>query len=310
MRRLGPGGMLSLALVLLGLASAATGAELQRFKFPFEGQTRSFRLYVPDSLARFSGPRPLIVALHGIASSDMRLIDKTRGRFMELAEEYGLVVVYPRGLRRSWDLGRGDLAALNRPRRDDLAYVEHVISLVAGMAPVDPDRIFAVGHSLGGQMALSLACTRPGLVRGIAMVAMLVPDFLLQPCQSAPAFAAVIVHGTDDPVVPVDGGQWHLGARRLDRFLSFEQSLEFFLTRNGCRRLPSLERLLDADPDDRTRVLIRRWQACSATPVAAYLVYGGGHQWPREPQALPTVLGRASQEIDPASEIWRFFSQL
>jgi len=308
-RRYGRAVLLALALSLTALTSAAQGSELRQFSFPFEGVEREFRIYIPDNIDRFPGPRPLVIAIHGLASSDIRLIDKTRGQFMALADQYGFVVVYPRGLLRNWDLGQGQLAALSRPRRDDLAYVEHVIALAAGMAPIDPERIFGVGFSQGAQMALALACTRPGLVRAIAMVAMTVPDFLVETCADAPAFGALMMHGTNDPVVPYQGGQLKFFKRSFDRFLSFDQSLAFFVARNGCRAEAEETQYLEAVSDDGTSVLIRRWRQCREGETVGYAIIGGGHQWPREPQALPTLLGRASQEIYPAREIWRFFSR-
>lgn len=305
--------LLSVVLALTSLTGPAPAAELpanlQQLHFPFEGHGRQFRIYIPDNIGKFPGPRPLVIALHGLASSDIRLIDKTRGQFMALADQYGFVVVYPNAILRRWDLGQGQLAALARPRRDDLAYLEHVIALAAGMAPIDPGRIYGVGFSQGAQMALALACTRPGLLRAIAMVAMTVPDFLAETCADAPAFGVLMIHGTSDPVVPYQGGQIRVGNRVFDRFLPFEHSLTLFQARNGCARTPDKTRHLDDVPEDDTSVLIRQWHNCRRAKLAAFTIIGGGHKWPHEPQAVRTPLGPVSREIYPAREIWRFFAR-
>jgi len=146
------------------------------------------------------------------------------------------------------------------------------------------------------------------------MESMTVPDFLLAPCAnssgSGPGFGVVMMHGTDDPVVPYQGGQLHLGSRHFDRFLSFDQSLALFRTQNGCADTPEGTELLETVPNDGTSVLKRSWQSCRFAPVLGFSIIGGGHKWPREPQAIRSLLGRVSQEIFPAREIWQFFSAL
>jgi phospholipase/carboxylesterase len=89
------------------------------------------------------------------------------------------------------------------------AIAEFVEELLAAHG-ADPARVFLFGFSQGAIMALGVALARPDLVRGvIAHSGRLLPQFL---ARAAPASAvervdALLLHGTDDEVVPVERGR-------------------------------------------------------------------------------------------------------
>ncbi len=305
-----PGLLAALALVLLAAGPALAGS-LARVAFDFGGHERRYTIYTPDGLARDPRPRPLLLVLHGIASTDELVMEKSRGRFNALADRHGFIVVYPVGLARTWDVGEGLAAALVRPRRDDLAFLDAVFKRVSDTLPVDPGRVFVAGFSLGGQMAFSWTCKRPGRVRGVASVAMPLPAFLQDDCTAAPTFGVVLIHGTADPWVPYYGGPFRLGPKRRDNYLSHDQTITLFLAHNVCDEASEQRDFRDAAQDG-TSVVIRWWRRCKGPPVKSYAIIGGGHTWPREEQlpASRAVVGRVSQEIDAADEIWDFFAGL
>ncbi|HGG06177.1 MAG TPA: hypothetical protein ENK28_12030 [Aliiroseovarius sp.] len=301
--------LLSLLLLsMLGLATSAFAGEVRNIDMYFEGRDRDFLLYIPDNISQFSAPYPLVVVLHGIASTSEQVMEKSHGRFNELAGQFGFVVAYPNGLARNWDLGDGNAAALVLPKRDDRAFVAAVIDDIGARLPIDTSRVFATGFSLGGQMAFSMACTRPGLIRAVATVSMPLPAFLDDDCQTADPFGVLLIHGTADPWVPYEGGTFPVGPKPRDIFLSHNASLAFFRAKNRCNPEAEDRATLD-NVDDGTGIVIRAWRDCQGPAVASIAIFGGGHTWPKEDQALASrpVVGRVSQEIDAANEIWTFF---
>jgi phospholipase/carboxylesterase len=74
----------------------------------------------------------------------------------------------------------------------------------------DPARTFLMGFSQGGAMSLALALTRPELLRGLVVHSgRITPDL---EARAAPASAlggldALVLHGVDDPVLPVERGR-------------------------------------------------------------------------------------------------------
>ena len=87
--------------------------------------------------------------------------------------------------------------------------------------PVERDRIFLLGFSMGTMMSLALSLTRPYLFRGVIANSGYVPEgtglsFRWDELSSTAFF---IAHGTFDPVIPVD-----MGRRTRDLFQSSNAS--------------------------------------------------------------------------------------
>lgn len=101
-------------------------------------------------------PVPLVVALHG-AGGDERMFfaGYGAGRIRHLARERGMAVVTPL-----------TTALTNRPDRFDA-----LLSEVGRVIPVDDDRIYLVGHSLGAGTAWGLALARRERVAAVACLA-------------------------------------------------------------------------------------------------------------------------------------------
>lgn len=291
---------LFLLLCLNTLPLGANAAGLSAVTLTHDGQSRSYRLYVPDTLHRFPGPRPLVLVLHGGGGSSREVHYSTRGRFDALAEEHGFLVVYPDAIRRVWDTGSGDISEGLRPRRDDDGFLKAVIAEISDRFQVDQSRIFATGVSRGGMESFALACANPGLIRAIAPVAMTLPAASSRACGSGAPLGFALFHGTADPFVPYDGGPINIGIRDRDVVLSAEQTMTIFTRRNGC--------------DSRTTrhkgsVSIHNYTGC-AVPTAFYSIKGGGHGWPGGIRARKQSHGGAiTGDISSPDEIWTFFSR-
>lgn len=237
-------------------------------------------------IAREVGP-----SLHGIADRD------------------GFFVAYPNAVDKMWDLGAGVISESLDVRIDDRSFFSRLIEELVRTLPIDDRRIFATGISRGGQAAYFVACALPNRIRAIAPVAMPMPAYMLNECAAAPGTGIAILNGTDDPLVPYDGGRITVGNRQRDEVISTDDTVAFWRARNRCSAEETDEQIIDTRRD---RMQVRRtsWEACEYAPVVLYRIEGGGHTWPSGRQYLPRfVVGSVNRDIDGAGEIWSFFSQ-
>jgi pimeloyl-ACP methyl ester carboxylesterase len=88
-----------------------------------------------------------------------------------------------------------------RDRLRDYALFDAVVEAIGAAYCIDLDRVFVVGHSLGGSFANGLGCDRGSVIRGVGTVAGRV---WVAPC-SGPA-GAMILHNPKDDLVPFERG--------------------------------------------------------------------------------------------------------
>jgi phospholipase/carboxylesterase len=156
---------------------------------------------------------PLLVLLHGVGADEQDLLP------LAAHLDPRLLCVSLRAPREHPVMGHSwfDIDWSTVPPRYDLAQAEESRAAVADLLPelvrrhgTDPARTFLLGFSQGGAMALAVALTRPDLVRGVVVHSgRLVPDLAAR-IAPAPALAgldALVLHGVDDPVLPVERGR-------------------------------------------------------------------------------------------------------
>jgi dipeptidyl aminopeptidase/acylaminoacyl peptidase len=136
-----------------GLTSAALSEpELVRWK-SFDGRTISGFLYRPP--ARFSGPRPVIVSIHGGPESQVRPAYLGRQNFF--LEELGVALVFP-NVRGSTGFGKSFVKLDNGVLREDsVKDVGALLDWIATRPELDASRVMITGGSYGGYMTLASA---------------------------------------------------------------------------------------------------------------------------------------------------------
>ncbi|MCC6142169.1 MAG: prolyl oligopeptidase family serine peptidase, partial [Candidatus Hydrogenedentes bacterium] len=246
-----------------------------------------------------STPRPLVFALHQFTDTG-RGMQRLTG-FDAIADRERFFVVYPDGIFRTWNAGRGSDV-------DDVGFIETLADQIQQDFNIDPTRIYATGASAGGMMAQYLAC-HSGLFAAIAPVMGSMTEANVQECAST-GLPVLIIHGTADPVVPFEGGDTFAGPGNRVRFLSAPDNAAFWAERNECGAEPIRTPLPDSVPDDETKVVQVTFPACApGQEVVLYEVEGGGHTWPGSNNRYPAfIVGRASREINASEVIWEFFS--
>jgi len=272
------------------------------------GLERTYLLYVPHGLMKDA---PLVVAMHGSGETGARMRIETGYGFDRLADKDGFAVVYPDGYEGYWNGCNivGDYSA-NKLNIDDVGFLTRLVDKLAGEIGIDPSRVFAMGVSRGGSMALRLALEAPSRFRAVASVSDSVPapaNFKCEP-KGHGTSSVMIMNGTEDPIVPFDGGDVSLFGLFVKRgaVLSARESGQYFAALNHVAGLPRTNETQAAGGVQVERIL---WHNSSKVEVELVAVHGGGHGIPQPYQRHPRLLGPSPAAPDGPAVIWDFFER-
>lgn len=306
------------ALVSLSLGACAAAVRMFRpAKRPEEsllrgslvvgGLPRSYAYYVP---ARLSSRPALLLALHGTLGSGARFRRRTAYSFDRLADAHGFVVVYPDGYERHWnDCRRMARYSARTENVDDVGFVRALVARFQESHAVDPQRVFAVGFSNGGQLGYRLALEAPELVRGVAALSASLPAPENLACaESKRPVSVLVMNGTDDPLNPFTGGPVSVfGFGKRGPVRSTLETAHYFAGLAGGIG-PHREPLTDSEVEPWVERI--SWKAPDGVHVALVAVHGGGHVVPQSVSRYPGFLGPSARGFDGPGEVWRFFAQL
>ena len=240
------------------------------------------------------------------------MVRLTRRRFNELADRDGFFVVYPQGVDKSWNDGRPDkISGAHRKGIDDVGFLGALIEHLIYEYPIDSARIFVTGISNGGLMSFRLGCTLNDKIRAIAPVTAQIPSALEPLCRSESEVSLAVFNGTEDPLVPYNGGQITVFRQQRGEVLSTDETIKIWQNKNRCRSKARVTEVPDLAADG-TRVTKIEYTQCAAeSRVVLFRIDGGGHTWPDGRQYLPVRrVGRTSRDINACDEIWEFFKSL
>ncbi|MCP5485101.1 MAG: esterase [Spirochaetales bacterium] len=274
------------------------------------GQEREYILHSPRPEP--AGRVPLVLVLHG-GGGDMRgMLSLTGGRFQELADQHGFYVLYPQGLEKSWNDGRLDPNSYAHQNQiDDIGFLTRLIEDISFRYPIDQARIFSTGISNGGFMSMRLACQLSERVRGIAAVTAQLARDQLEFCHPARPVSVLLINGTEDPLVPYDGGQVRVFGSDRGEVLSTRETYDFWRHANACPVASRESDLPDTAQDSTTAHRFDSGPCRDGSFVSLIRIQGGGHTWPGGWQYFPeSLIGRTSRDFQAADLIWKFFEEI
>ncbi|MCV2368034.1 S9 family peptidase [Roseateles oligotrophus] len=129
----------------------------------FDGLTISGLHIAPP--ARFKGPRPVYISIHGGPSSQSRP-GYLNATLRHLVEVMGMHVILP-NVRGSDGFGKKFLSLDNGRRREDsVKDISALLDVVASRADMDAARVVVAGGSYGGYMSLAVAVRESKRIAG------------------------------------------------------------------------------------------------------------------------------------------------
>ena len=279
-------------------AGFARNLDDSQHEISVQGTTRTYLQHLPPSL-KLGHPVPLVLMFHG-GDGRAAPMAKFTG-FDSLADAKGFIVVYPDGLDRHWNDGRG------LSKADDVGFVRALIDELVRQHLADPKRVYATGISNGGFFSNRLACELSDKIAAIASIAATMPEVLMPVCKPSRPVSVMYMQGTKDPLVPINGGT--IGPQH-GTAVSLQQAEEFWRTHNGTSVKPTSEDLPDVAHDGTGVHRDVYANGKEDTEVVIYTINGGGHTWPGGPQYLPALLvGKVTQNLQATPVIWEFFQK-
>jgi polyhydroxybutyrate depolymerase len=295
--------MAPLACILLSLAgcarTSASGDVTETLVFG--GLTRSYILHRPPSIA--GAPLPLVLAFHGGGGTAAGMERLTH--FDELADKESFFVVYPQGVSTHWADAR-ETTAPDVNGVDDVGFVKALLDDLSHLISYDTSRVYATGISNGGFFTARLGCEAADRIAAIGVIAATMAAPEAERCAPARRVSVVTMHGTDDPIVPAEGGKITAGDGGY--ILSVANAAQTWSRVDACGAQPDVAYEPDI-ADDGTRVRRETYNGCAGgAAVVFYFIEGGGHTWPSGPQYLPeSVIGKTTRDIDATAVLWSYF---
>lgn len=259
-----------------------------------DGTKRRYILHQPESYDP-STPTPLVISLHGFADWPNRHMRMTE--WNELADEEGFIVVYPMGtgLPLRWRMMEFDGVT---PVFENVIFIEALIQQLETQFNIDSSRIYLNGFSNGGGMTFMLACSLPERFAAIGSIAgaYFYPRSV---CDPGPQKPMIVFHGTDDEVVPFDGGEY---SRYGYPFPVIPDLMESIAVHNNCTDI--------RDEAVSENVMLHSYSGCeSGMKLEFYTILGGGHSWPGGRPLPKMIVGETNQEVNATRLMWEFFQR-
>jgi polyhydroxybutyrate depolymerase len=271
-----------------------------------DGRKRTYQAYVPKGLAPGAA---LVLVMHGSGENGTAMRIETGYAFERLADERGFAVVYPNGQNGHWntcELDKDDPP----PDIDDVGFLTAVADKFIGEIGTDRNRVFGVGLSEGGYMAIRLALEAPSRFRAVAPVAanLSAPEnFQCKPVTKGGA-SVILIHGTKDRLIPFDGGEGSLlfGLIKNPKGPSTYATAQYFADLDAITGRPVTTRSISADGFGIEQSI---WSNGSGAEVELIAIDGAGHTFPQPYYRARRILGPSPRDPNAAEVIWAFFAK-
>lgn len=263
----------------------------------FAGETREYLLHVPGSYDP-AEPTPLVISLH--AGATWPAHQKNLSRWNRMADENGLIVVYPSGTPQLFGIIR-----IWQPTAEgvmkDVEFISALIDTLGAAYNIDPQRIYVDGMSMGGGLVFALSCTLSDRIAAVGMVAA-AQSLPSGWCTDTRPMPMVAFHGDADAIVPYDGGPLGDPFNPVKPvYPAVRGWVASWAQRNRCAAAP-------VESMDAPDVVRSEYPDCAeAAAVVLYTLVGGGHSWPGGKPPPEWRVGATNTSIDATATLWAFF---
>ena len=281
-----------ISLFLLG--GAENKMAPKKDKINIDGKKREYYVSLPENTSK---PIPLIINFHGFLDSAIN--QKEFSQMDNYAHHNGVGIVYPEGIKRSWNVGHKGM----KNNENDIGFVNALIDSVSSKYNIDSDRIYACGFSNGGTFSYELICSLSNKIAAFGSVGGNFSINEKRVCNIDREIPLIHIHGTKDRLQEYN---------KSDRdFLSTIESFNFWVKYNQLDKT-IVENITDVHKKDRTTVeKYTFYKNNSDTKVIHFKVENGGHLWLGSPMGdrfLERLLfGRNNHEINSSKELVDFF---
>lgn len=204
-------------------------AERKTYDFKDAGKEMEYSLFVPTSYDK-SKKYPLVIALHGLGGNPQQFM-RTRG-VMEQAEKRGYIVAAPMGYNERGWYGVLGLKSknMNPENLGELSEkdVMNVLGIVKKDYSVDPDRVYLMGHSMGGGGTWHLGIKHAGEWAALAPIAPAIFSRNPAELEKIKSTPVILVQGDKDVLVPVAGAR-----RWAEQMKKLEMTYDYIEVKDG-----------------------------------------------------------------------------
>ncbi|GAA2666485.1 ricin-type beta-trefoil lectin domain protein [Actinoplanes palleronii] len=287
-----------------GGCTRSVGAGEHQIPVTLAGRQYQVTVYVPAGTSPATR-LPMVLDLHGTQMTGSQQLQYSvikpaadAGKFLVVAPTGDI----PAASGFAWNVpGVGTVPA---GARDDVAFLDQVITTATAVLCADPSRVYGTGYSGGGRMMSAFACQRADRVAAIAPVAGLRagrpdpqdtsrPD--PQSCAPVRPMPVIAFHGEQDATNPYQGG-----GTELWRY-SVPVAQRRWAQINGCTTGPTVTAIS-------AHVVKTVYSGCTAgADVVLYAVANGGHTWPDT--SVDNGNGTVTHEISADTLMWEFFQR-
>lgn len=274
------------------------------------GTNRNYHLFIPKNYTN----APVVFLFHANRSSydlilglgAIREIKAPYKTWLNIAQQENIILVVPNGTNKGWNDCRND--ATGNPNTDDVLFTDHLLDFVINKYQANASKVYAVGTSNGGHMAMRLAQEIPNKLTAFAAVVTANPKNS-QCTTSTMPISALFMNGTDDDILPYEGGPM---TDNRGIVFSAQETIDYWVNRNETNSTPLETEFVDINTaDDCTVKKYLYKNGTNNTEVAFYKVVNGGHTEPsiaeRYSDTLLDALGNQNSDIEMANEVWEFF---
>ncbi len=261
-----------------GVKAGATSAR----SLKSNGLVRVYRVHYPTK-ATMNTKLPVVLNFHGRYGNGAD--QEAYSGLAPVSDRETFLLVSPDGLGSptGWSAGATAPGGV-----DDVTFVNDLLDTLEREFCIDNTRVYATGFSNGAFMASRLACVMSDRIAATAPVSGV--NHPRMACGSPVPMLAF--HGSEDTVVPVDGGSirgWH--------YPGAYAAMDSWSVQNQC----STETTSD-DQGSYTKIV---YWGCSAE-TAIILAAGAGHTWPGSKDN--PGMGLTAKDFSGADMIWSFFA--